>query len=68
MNKLHPDYVWCPQYCFCTYEGGMVDLALCRTRKKAREILHEEKVKNFYFEDKVHHRWEVYRVVKRYII
>ena len=39
-------YVWCPQYCFCGWEGGPVDLVICRTRATARAILAKHKKEN----------------------
>jgi len=60
------NYVWCPQYCYCTYEGGMTDLAICSTRAKARFILAEHKRENRgrWWE---RHDWEVWRIEKRNI-
>ena len=35
--------VWIAEYCFCTYEGGFTVLAVCSTRKKARETIKSHK-------------------------
>ena len=68
-----PSVVWCPQYCSCVYEGGMVDLALCRTRAKAREILREHRRETMrpWTDDGLKYKrrsWEIWRVVKREVI
>ena len=68
-----PLFAWCPQYCSCTYEGGIEDLALCRTRKKAREVLaaHKHEVQRLWTDDGLKYprkAWEVWRIVKREII
>lgn len=59
-------FVWCPQYCSCTYEGGMVDLALCRTRVKARQILRDHRREAL--QHNMLRGWQVWKVVKREVI
>lgn len=68
-RPAEPVFVWCPQYCFCTYEGGFVDLALCWTRAKARGILREHKKENILRgRDGRKYSWQVWKVVKREIV
>ena len=62
-------YVWCPQYCFCTHEGGMEDLAICRTRAIARRILKAYQKENEWM--KLDGKWmksTAWGIVKREVI
>lgn len=68
-----PLFVWCAQYCSCTYEGSMVDIALCRTRAKARKVLseHKREIMRPEIEAGVKYprkSWEVWRVIKREVL
>jgi hypothetical protein len=61
-------YVWCPQYCFCTHEGGMEDIAICRTRAIARRVLTKHKKENSFLIHGEKPDWMVWRIVKREVI
>jgi hypothetical protein len=69
--KNNIKYVWCAQYCSSIYEGGLVDLAICSTRKKAREVLAAHK-KDDWFHSKRNKdpipKWMIWRITKREVI
>jgi len=61
-------HVWCPQYCYCTYEGGFEDIAICRTRAIARRELAKDKKDNPLMFRSPKPSWRVWRIVKRPVV
>lgn len=65
--KKNIKYVWCPQYNCFTFEGGFEDVAICRTRAKARQILKDHK-KEIMGKWRKRNWCEVWRIRKREIV
>lgn len=60
-------YVWLPQYCSCIYESAFESIAICSTRKKARQLLKEHK-NTVWYPGKRKYSWEIWRIRKAAIV